>query len=247
MADSLQSPVTVYPAVLGILGVIGVVAFGLTNMALGIALGGVGVALAGWLFEYFGRHQKYSLAYLQKLHLKMKQELDQKLVQIQQELNSINATDAKHQLQLFNNKFENFKGILLKKFDENELTYGRYLGIAEQVFLAGLDNLERYYLALKSISAVNVEQLKSRLTSLNPEIDQIEIEALQKRLAIYKQQTDMVNQIKQQNEIALTELDHVTSKLANVQTKKGLADLGMDNAMEELARMARRAEEYEKL
>ena len=246
LSESLQSPVTIYPSVLGVLGAVGVLAFGVSSLTLGIVLGGAAIAVSGWLFEYFGRHQKYSLAYLEKLHLQMQQERDQKLTQIQQELNSINANEAKQQLSLFHNKFENFKSILVKKFDEKELTFNRYLGIAEQVFLAGLDNLENYYLTLKSISAVNVEQLRDRLSSLDADQDAIEIDALQKRLDIYQQQLEKVNVIKQQNEIALTELDHVTSKLANVQTKKGLADLDMDNAMEELARMARRAEEYEK-
>lgn len=246
--ESLQSPVAVYPAVLGALGLVGIAAFGLSTVAIAIGAGGIGLAMGGWLFEYFGRHKKYSMLYLEKLHRQMLQQRVDKLRQIESDLHSIKANEALQQLKLFSAKFDNFTAILAKKFDPGELTYARYLGIAEQVFLAGLDNLENYYLTIKSVSAVDLRSLTARLDQLNGQADQAkhegEITALTKRLDLYHQQQHKVHQIQQQNETALTELDFVTTKLADVQTKKGMADLDMENAMQELARMASRAEQY---
>ncbi len=244
LKNSVQSPVAVYPAVLGILGLISVAAFGLTATTIGIAAGGLTFALGGWLFEYLGHHQKYSLAYLIRMHQQMQIESELKLAQIESELKSIDADQAINQLTLFKNKFNNFKDILERKFTPEELTYARYLGIAEQVFLAGLDNLDSYYLSLKSVSTVKPDYIEKRIQQLNQQTDFSEIETLKKRLAIYQQQLTNVAEIQRQNEIALTELDNVTTKLANVQTKKGMADIDMDLAMEELARMAQRAEQY---
>ena len=244
LKDSVQSPVTIYPAVLGALGAISIAAFGVTATTIGIAIGGIALAFGGWLFEYLGRHQQYSLAYLKRLHKQMQQEREQKLAQIKSELESIKAPAAINQLQLFMSKFDNFKDILERKFSPQELTYGRYLGIAEQVFLAGLDNLDSYYLAIKSVSAVDIDNLQQKIRHADEHHQSVEIDALKKRLVIYQQQLKKVEELKQQNEIALTELDHVTTKLANVQTQKGMADIDMDLAMEELSRMAHRAEKY---
>lgn len=244
LKNSVQSPVAVYPAVLGVLGLVAVGAFGLTATTIGIAAGGITFALGGWLFEYLGHHQRYSLAYLKKMHQQMQIEGELKLAQIEKELKSIEANKAINQLNLFKSKFNNFKDILERKFSPEELTYARYLGIAEQVFLAGLDNLDSYYLSLKSVSTVKPDYLENRIQELSNQTDKSEIETLQKRLAIYQQQLANVAELQKQNEIALTELDNVTTKLANVQTKKGLADIDMDLAMEELGRMAQRAEQY---
>jgi hypothetical protein len=244
MKDSLQSPIAVYPGVLAVLGGIAIGAFGLTLTTVAIAAVGGLIALSGWLFEYLAKHDQYSLLYLKKMHDELQKQREHKLVEIRAELESVEAANAISQLNLFSDKFQNFKEILERKFSPNELTYSRYLGIAEQVFLAGLDNLDNHFLTLKSISTVDVKRLEERLDDLRDEGSPSEISALEKRLSIYESQLNRVTDITMQNEIALTELDNVSIKLANVQTQKGMADIDMDLAMEELARMAHRADKY---
>ena len=245
LKDSLQSPKTVYPAVLGILGGISIAAFGLTATTILVAACGGVIAFLGWLYEYLAKHDKHSLAYLKKIHDYLQKQREKKLAKIREELKSVEANSAIKQLNLFLEKFENFKEILERKFSPNEMTYSRYLGIAEQVFLAGLDNLDNYFLAVKSISTMDIDRLNRRLESLENQANSVEIDALKKRLDLYHQQRERLSNITMQNEIALTELDHVSTKLANVQTQKGMADIDMDLAMEELARLAQRADKYQ--
>ncbi len=246
LQETVQKPLTLYPAVVGLLGAFSVLLFGATTVTLSAVIVGSVLTSLGWLYEYFGKGENYSLQYLENIHKKIKEESERKLLQLERELNDVNAEQASNQLSSLVNKFEAFQTILSKKFEQGELTYSRYLGIAEQVFLAALDNLENMYLALKSISAVDEAQIRRKIAKIQEDESHKEeqLEALRKRIEIKQQQLKRIDKLLVQNEKALTELDNVTTKLANVQTQKGRASVAMDLAMEELSRIAENTERY---
>jgi len=151
------------------------------------------------------------------------------------------------QLELLKVKYHNFEEILSSKLSPTEMTYSRYLSMAEQVYLAVLDNLDKVFLTLKSISAVDKNHLTQRVAILEKGTSPTaakEKETLSRRLNLYQQQQNRAAEIILANERALTELDEVSAKMASVQMNKGRAEFDLDIAMEELRNLAERTDQY---
>ncbi len=238
-----QSPFTVYPTAVGLISTMGMLMFG--PVAAGVAAVGYSAAALGWLIEYGFNRDKHSRRFLKAMREKMDAEREHSLETLEQDLKQMGADKALNQLALFNDKFDNFQSVLEKRFDPMELTYARYLAIAEQVYLAGLDNLEQIYLSMKSVSALSVDNIEQQLEQLRHESGHAdEIDALEKRLALFSEQQQRSDTLLRKNEIALTEIDNVTTKLANSKTQRGHADTSMDVAMDELADLAKRTAKY---
>ncbi len=247
LANSLQHPLVLYPAVAGVLVTISSVAFHLGSIPLILGVGGAVTAVGGWAFQYFGRRENYSQAYFADLHARLSREKKQKLSKLRKELKQVESHQGIKQLELLDVKYRNFEEILGSKLEPTEMTYSRYLSIAEQVYLAVLDNLDKVFLTLKSISAVDKEHLAHRLKALENDqsaLAEKEKETLTRRQLLHQQQLDRSADMILANERALTELDEVTAKIASVQMNKGRADLDLDIAMEELRRLAERSDKY---
>lgn len=247
LKNTLQHPLVLYPTVTGVLAAVAGVIFNFGSLPFFIGAGGAMTAIGGWLFEYFARQEQHSKDYISEITEALNQEREKKIARLGSDLERVQCREGVKQLELLEGKYRNFEEILGTKLAPTEMTYFRYLGIAEQVYLAILDNLDKVYLALKSISAVDPEHLAVRLQKLdrNPsEQAAKEKETLSRRLALRQEQLDRASDLILANEHALTELDHVTAKIAGVQMNKGRADLDLDMAMEELRRLAERADQY---
>lgn len=247
LANSLQHPLVLYPAVAGVLATVSSVAFHLGSIPLLLGVAGATSAVGGWAFQYFARRDNYSQAYFADLHARLSREKKQKLSKLRKELKQVESHQGIKQLELLDVKYRNFEEILSSKLEPTEMTYSRYLSIAEQVYLAVLDNLDKVFLTLKSISAVDKEHLDYRLKTLDDEQSsqaEKEKETLKRRQLLHQQQLDRSADMILANERALTELDEVTAKIASVQMNKGRADLDLDMAMEELRRLAERSDKY---
>ncbi|MDD5036554.1 MAG: hypothetical protein PHE55_17560 [Methylococcaceae bacterium] len=242
----LASPIILYSGVAASLAGLSAALFA-SPLTLGLAVAGPVLLLAGWQFEKRVRARHYSLNYLEEANLQLQSERTAKTAQLVEKLREVRSRQGIHQIRLLNGKFRNFQEILAQKFSPGELTYGRYLGIAEQVFLASLDNLERVFLALKSIATVDPDEQQQRLQELERDDSKIaaeEAETLRQRLKLRQEQIERVQKLLLQNEKALTEIDHVTTQVATVVTEKGRAELALEPAMEELRRLAERAQDY---
>ena len=249
LANTLQHPLVLYSAVGGTLLAASALVFQLGSIPLILSAGGVATAVGGWFYQFFARGDNYSQAYFSEIHARLTREKQQKLEKLEKELEEVESISGIKQLELVDIKYQNFEEILSSKLSPTEMTYSRYLSIAEQVYLAVLDNLDKVFLTLKSISAVDTSHLEQRIAALEKETSpkaQKEKETLSKRLVLHQQQLDRASDIILANERALTELDEVTAKIASVEINKGRADLDLEMAMEELRRLAERSEQYKR-
>ncbi|MGR8935207.1 MAG: hypothetical protein ACU837_12570 [Gammaproteobacteria bacterium] len=247
LRNSLQQPVVLYSGVVGVLAGLTGAVFHLGALSVYLAASGAATALGGWLYEYFVKKKAHSEAYLNDIHAMLNREKGRKLSQLGKNLKQMHCSDGINQLQLLDSKYRNFQDILGEKLDAAEMTYSRYLAIAEQVYLAVLDNLERVYFALKSVSTVDAEKLQQRLQNLQKDSSpyaQREYETLAKRLDLRREQLNLAETLLLENENALTEMDHITAKIAQVQISKGHADMDLQMAMDELKRLADRTADY---
>jgi len=245
--DTITHPASVYPASITILGGIGFALFQ-SPIALAAAGAGLAVGIGGWLFNHYYRRDYFSRKYMEQLHAQLRQETIRRLESLELDLKNSGCILGVRQLPRLGAKFQNFTEILESKLDKTEMTYGRYLGLAEQVYLGALDNLQEVASMTKSLSSMDADYIHVRLKELarDKSSDAREEEAtLHERLDLLKKTQDDIQDLISDNESAMTSLDKTTTELARIKTRKGQANVDLEVAMKELEIMASRAQLYD--
>jgi len=139
--------------------------------------------------------------------------------------------------------------VLGRKLDVGELTYGRYLGIAEQVYLSAIDNLHEAALGLRAVHTIELDSIERRLEQLRAaaapgSAPSAELTSLVARRDLYTERKARVAELLAQNEVAMTEMDRTAVAIAGIKTTPDHGQLDLETAMAELARLAGRAHEY---
>ncbi len=247
LAAVSQKPLTVYPAAAALLGGAYLVTFGGSLVAAAAVGAGVAVTSVNWLWEYFGRGDRHANEFVRRYRQDLEKRRQDALKSLSKELEAIGDREGMKQVELFREKYHNFVDILDRKLEPEELTYNRYLTIAEQVFLAGLDNLENAAVSTRSISAIDIDHIQRELDRLEGKEDKASVKKvaeLQTRLSLRDKQLQRASDLLLVNEQALTQLDHVTTKLADINTKQGRAQLDLEDAMAELQQLIANAHKY---
>ncbi len=247
MGTTLQRPLTIYPATIGALGGFYALVFGSNPIALAALAAGGSVTLLNWMYEYFIKGDDHANQYVTYFRKELEKRRIDTLKHLENELKGINNDQALTQVKLFRVKYDNFHAILNHKLDTSEITYNRYLSIAEQVFLNGLDNLENVAIALKSISTIDRSRIYREMQKIADDDSangQQRLNELKTRLALKDEQMKRVNELLLINEKALTQLDHVATRLANIDTKQNRAHVDMEDAMQELKRLISRTDQF---
>jgi hypothetical protein len=249
LASTLQQPYVLYPALVGVLGFAAAAAFGPSLMFLFPAVAGTLIGGGGWALDYFLRRNQHASRYLQGIREALSGRRDQTIQELMQELGELGYAEGLSQLGRLQEKYQAFEELLGKKLSPSELTYGRYLGMAEQVFLAGLDNLQRIAHTLASVETIDVAYVQRRIGDLEQlgtpsETRRRELEALQDRLVLRRTQLDKVDRWQAQNEQAMTQMDQTMAAIAAMTTAQGHAGTDLETAMKELQVLAGRASDY---
>jgi len=249
LSAATQQPLTIYPAAISVLGAAFALLIGVNFFSLAaIGIGGVVTSLS-WLWEYFAKGNDHASRFVSKCRAETENRRRAALAQLQKDMQEAGDEQGLKQIQLFKEKYDNFVQILSRKLNESELTYQRYLIIAEQVFLGGLDNLENAALTMKSVSAIDLDHIEQTLAELQNSSDEAsrkKAAELQARLALRESQMLRASALLLENEQALTQLDHVTTKIAEIKTQQNRAQVDLEDAMAELQHLITRAETYSK-
>ena len=145
-------------------------------------------------------------------------------------------------------KLERLVEVLRHRLDEGEVTYGRYLGTAEQVYLAALDNLNEVVVTLTSLAGIDEAHLQRRETEIAKDgvtdKEAVELATIRQRQALLREQRTKVEDLLAENERALAVLDNTSAALAGTRTRDGHAKLSADEAIRELEALAGRTGRY---
>ncbi|HEY5720363.1 MAG TPA: hypothetical protein VIW02_08270 [Gammaproteobacteria bacterium] len=165
------------------------------------------------------------------------------------DLERLGAGQAREQLQLLGGKLDNLTAVLRQRLDSGEVTYARYAGTAEQVYLAALDNLQEIAVALTSVSTIDEAYIRRRMQELEriaarSEAQQQELGSLAERLALRDRQRQKVERLIGENEQAMTVLDNTAGALADVRMQAGHAAMSTREAIRELEQLAGRSGRY---
>ena len=238
-----QHPSAVYPISLGLLGGFAALILGPTAITLGVLGAGVVLGAGGFAANYFMKKDDLASRYMREMRIEMVKRRQQMMQHLEADLMDVNELSGLRQIKLLEEKYENLLDVLDKKLEPGELTHARYLTIAEQVFLAGLDNLQAVALALKSVSTIDISRIEQEI-DLSEARGTAAAETLKERRQLYDQQHSRANLLLTKNESALTQLDLVTTKLANVVLSQGHAAMDIEDAMKELQNLILRVDQY---
>jgi hypothetical protein len=165
LGKSVRNPMSLYPAGLGMLGGVAIALFGLNPFTAGLTAFGVGVGAASFGVNYFFRHGILERLHLEKIYADLDNRRSNTLSQLKEsilvlredEKESIREFARQGQIQflMVEERFQTVKNLLDRKLKKGEITYLRYLGASETVFIAVLDNLERAISLMKSSQAID--------------------------------------------------------------------------------------------
>jgi hypothetical protein len=244
---SLGSPFVLYPTVAAVLGTMAGALFGFTGIIASMAVGGVIAAAGGFTTEFAFRRDKNMKRIVTEITKRMEERRQALVNDLKQEIANLKITSAEKQLNDFQLKFTTFVDVLDDRFLPTELTFMRYMNVAEQVYLSGMDNLRNAVISHKAISASDIADLRSRMSNLesSPNNDK-ERAVLVERIHSYDATMQQITDLMLMNERALTMLDQVTQKLACTQVEKSMADSDTESAISELGRLGTMLAQYAK-
>lgn len=254
LITTLQKPAALYPAAIGVVGVLAISVIGFSTAGYLLAVCGLSAGIGSWIVNFCFRGQTFENRYFQQLRDALLRQSQQVLESLKQELGEYAdikgaegyAPRGIEQFKMAQEKFNILRGLLEKKLNEGELTYMRYAGTVEQVYLSVLDNLKYVTDLIQSASAINDDYITAQLTKLekltNPtEDNNKEAAALSESRELRESQLKKVSELLSQNEQALAQIDQATAVVANMRLSRGKALGDLETARKDLEDLIRGA------
>ena len=249
LSGSLQHPAVVYPAAAGVVGGLGAALITASPLMIAGAVVGGGVAALALGVNYLFRRDYFASRYLEAAHKNLVEYRQALLQTLEQDLAQVKAKEAMAQLDRFTEKLRIFEDVLDDKLDRREITFARFMGIAEQVYLSGLDNLRQVASVRKSAGGVDEAYIRNRIRQLKTggelsKAKQDELASLEKQLELAAKHSGSIEALLAQNEQALAQMDQALAAVADMKTGSTHSTVGMETAMADLQQIASRASAY---
>ena len=249
--EGIQKPYVLYPLAIGIVGGIATLLLGATSTLLGVTIAGAVIGLLSWGYNATLGHKNNVNDYLERMRTELSEQVKQSIYELETRLTEGRAETALDQLDRLQQKFHTFEELLHEKLEETELTFGRYMGMTEQVYLASLDNLKNIADILKGTSAIDEKRVTKRIEELRKKdklssTEQDEIDTLLERIELLETQKEKIKARLSKNEQAMTKIDKVMAAIAEMNTgdTDKQAKMDIEDAMKELSVLAERAKDY---
>jgi len=246
--ETIQKPYVLYPTGIAILAGAAAVLFGGSSALVAAAATGAFVGLGAWIFNMTLRKQVHVGDYLSRMNAILANQTQRSISELRTELKRVDEKQGFKQIELLQRKYSAFNDILENKFNKGEITFNRYHAMVEQVFLAVLDNLKQITNIKQGINVIDEDHIRDRIQSLeaqklNANKEQ-ELDALVGRYRLLQNQRDMVQTKLAQNESAMTKMDEVMAAISLINPATSQASMDMEDAMQELEALAKRASSY---
>jgi hypothetical protein len=220
-------------------------------VALGVALVGVASGL-GWV-GLLTKSSAFRARLLQRAVDSARRRITEvDTERLRGELDDVGSEQGVAQLQMLTQKRDALIQVLRHRLSAGELTFTRYMGAAEQVYLSTLDNLHDVAVTMTSIKGMDRDYIDQRLATMDvPASTQTrtgsahkERDTLEQRRALLDSQLERVAALFAQNEAAMTGLDNTAAALAQTRMASGEAAMSADQAMLALEDLASRTARF---
>lgn len=240
--QSVGSAIVAYPAAVTTLGAVAGGLFGFSAVITGIVALGALVSVGGFTTLFAVRREENIKRIMSQITSDMEKRRETIVNELKKEISQLELKKAATQLESFKSHFATFVDVLDDRFNPSELTFLRYMNVAEQVYLSGMDNLRDAVISYKATHATDIKELRSRLT--DKDLHQEEKAAIQKRVESYESALKKIDELLVLNEKAIATLDQVTHKLAVTQVDQAMAESDTDSAIGELERLGNMLAQY---
>jgi hypothetical protein len=173
---------------------------------------------------------KYAKHYIDRLNGRQQQYISAQETLLMSELES--DGEALQQLTRLKKKIETFELVLSSKFLPEEMVYKRYMGQAEMVHQACIENFKNTVLIMKTNSAIDYEGLQKQ--ALTEQLQPVQLTEIQSRMQIYTRGELEILHAAELNEKALTGLDSAMEQIRNVSSEDVI---DVDDAMLDMKEM----------
>jgi hypothetical protein len=177
-----------------------------------IAAGGIALGVGNWAWRYLGRGDAYMQMHYAQLHEQFEKLKQQKALELAADLKKLGCKQGQTQVTQFEDKFQNLLAVFRRVLSENELTFSRVMGTAEQVYRSGLENLERVVTLLLNVKDMDRQDIAERIAALEKKAtrnhaDDTNLKALQDQAGVFDQTEQEVDELLAGNEEALATMD----------------------------------------
>lgn len=212
-------------------------------------VGGVGM----FMLNYFGRYDVFSALYFAMLRAENEEKARQKLIDIENFLDERNFDQGARQVTKLQCSMESFEKVLDRKFEPHEFARARYHGVAEQVMLNALANLEQVVIRLEATDSIDPDYIQGRIDTLGDiaeandglnDTQWAEKESLEQRWALRESHLEGVDALLSKNEIAMTELEKIASNIATSNTDGTDSEVELNKAIDKLNNLGEEAQEH---
>lgn len=248
-AEITQNPISIFSGLGSITSVVYMVLFGVTTPAFALSLGLLLLSGSSFIFNKFFRQEIFEKRYVEKLRSELKANAQKMLDGLKKELNSFNCKEGANQIDALKEKFESMVSVLNKKLNPGSLVYNRFMGMAEQIYYNGLDNLKHVAAGLDSISPINKNEIEAKLNMLEPQSQNnpdLKKEMIMLKETLQKRESKMkeVDHLLRQNTIAMAGLDQSAMDISSMESSGEQANIEMEDAMNELLRLGEEFKDF---
>lgn len=248
------NPLTIFPILGGVVLLAGWAIFDAGMLFLGTGIGAAVVGAGMFPVNFWGRFDSFKTAYFRKLREENERIAQEKLNEVEVFLDDRNFDQGARQVTKIQNSMESFEKVLARKFEPHEFAYARYHGVAEQVMVSTLTNLEQVVVMLEAIDSIDPDYIEGRIEEIGrickgnednlTESLKEEMETLNERWDLREKALEDINKLLSTNERALTELEKIATGIATTNTRGGKnAEAELTSAIESLNSLSEEAQD----
>ena len=201
-------------------------------------------------FTVFINGDNFVKKYINKLNKELEIQRENKLKDLYDNLTFYKCNKGMHQLDDFEIKFNNLVDMLDTKFINSQLTYQRYYGIAQDVYLGGIENLNEIITSYKILDNIDIDHIKTNIKKLskNKNLQNYEVkelDALNRSNDLYNKQNEKIESLISQNSTALLDITTTLAGISEIKRKSNSsASVDMENSMNELQKLSNKLHLY---
>jgi len=223
--EAIQHPTTLYPAAVSLLGVAYMLLVNLNPASVGVALISGLLSIVSGIFHYFVRGESIAETYIKNLKEKRNQYKEQQAGDIEAECKAAGFLEGEKEARELKHAYTQLYNFLKEKLEKKRvLTAERFIILAEETYLQGLQLLRKALLMFNTLKQIDYEKLSAEKKtfeqelqaqekrgddSRKPIIDAIKakIQSHEKRIKLYLKRKETQEQLMAQCEVLEATLD----------------------------------------
>ncbi|MEN9614056.1 MAG: hypothetical protein RLZZ347_363 [Candidatus Parcubacteria bacterium] len=244
-SDTLQDPLVVIPAGIGVVGACATGLFLGVSAAIPALIFTGGVAFAGgrWALNFFGKKDEHVLEYFREQRALRAEDQSSRARELETKLVGVDCAKGTEQLEHFRSGIERLREILYSRLTSGELMFVRCLEGAEQVYASGLRSLNQVADLLSIHRNADIRGWTKDIVRLEKltrdDADERTLSAVKLRKKIYDDAQAEIKRLLADNEMALTTIEQLIDRVAHIEQGDSTS---LDSIIESLARLVKRSE-----